>query len=168
MKTRKRGEWYIVPQRDDRGFSLMELIVVIAIMAVLIGTVGAQVIPYLNRAKRAKDLQILSAYATASMTAYSEKAEAVPPSETTLVIEVKAGASGDVYTCSTAQVIADGTKELISMDYLSDAGGGFSSKEFQAGNRIVITFDFEEKTLSVRLYKDSVPISGEDEVEAKL
>ena len=38
-------------QTDNEGFSLVELIIVIAIMAVLVGTVGTQVIPYLNNPK---------------------------------------------------------------------------------------------------------------------
>ena len=34
-------------QKDNRGFSLVELIIVIAIMAILVGIVGTQVIPYI-------------------------------------------------------------------------------------------------------------------------
>jgi len=52
----------------NKGFSLVELIIVIAIMAILIGIVGAQVIPYLNRSREAKDNQILSSYITAAVS----------------------------------------------------------------------------------------------------
>ena len=34
---------------DNKGFSLIELIIVIAIMAILIGIVGTQVVPYIEK-----------------------------------------------------------------------------------------------------------------------
>ena len=38
-------------KKDNKGFSLVELIIVIAIMAILVGVVGTQVVPYLNKSK---------------------------------------------------------------------------------------------------------------------
>jgi type IV pilus assembly protein PilA len=60
---------------NNKGFSLVELIIVMAIMAILVGVVGTQVIPYLNNAKQSKDYQVISSYGTAAMTAYTEYAE---------------------------------------------------------------------------------------------
>jgi len=40
---------------NNKGFSLVELIIVIAIMAILVGVVCPQVIPYLERSRKAKD-----------------------------------------------------------------------------------------------------------------
>ena len=128
-------------QEDNRGFSLVELIIVIAIMAVLVGTVGAQVIPYLNNAKKARDIQILSAYATAAVVAYSEKVESVPNVDS-MWITVVPGASGDVFTCADAQAVADEVKVLIDKDYLSDSGKPFKSKTYQNIDEIRIEFDF--------------------------
>ena len=42
-------------KKDNNGFSLVELIIVIAIMAILVGIVGTQVIPYINKSREAKD-----------------------------------------------------------------------------------------------------------------
>ncbi len=55
----------------NKGFSLVELIIVMAIMAILVGVVGTQAIPYMNKAREAKDYQVISSYATAAMTAYT-------------------------------------------------------------------------------------------------
>ncbi|MDQ9827142.1 type II secretion system protein, partial [Acinetobacter sp. 163] len=62
-------------KRDNKGFSLVELIIVIAIMAILVGIVGTQVVPYLSKSKVAKDQQVLNSVNTAAVTAYSENAD---------------------------------------------------------------------------------------------
>jgi len=62
---------------NNKGFSLVELIIVIAIMAILVGVVGTQVIPYLENSRKAKDLQIISSWNTAAMSAYSNAAAKV-------------------------------------------------------------------------------------------
>ena len=61
-------------KKDNKGFSLVELIIVIAIMAILVGIVGTQVIPYINKSKVAKDQQLLNSISTAAVAAYSENA----------------------------------------------------------------------------------------------
>ena len=59
---------------NNKGFSLVELIIVIAIMAILVGVVGTQVIPYLEKSRKAKDTQVLSGWNTAAVSAYSSEA----------------------------------------------------------------------------------------------
>lgn len=61
-------------KKDNKGFSLVELIIVIAIMAILVGVVGTQVIPYINKSKVAKDQQVLNSISTAAVASYSENA----------------------------------------------------------------------------------------------
>lgn len=71
----KRMEKMQMKRINDRGFSLVELIIVMAIMAILLGIVGTQVVPYLERAREAKDMQIINSYCTAAVAAYSMNAE---------------------------------------------------------------------------------------------
>lgn len=69
-------------KEDNRGFSLVELIIVIAIMAILVGIVGTQVIPYINKSKVSKDQQVLNSISTAAVTAFSENADKVTSTNT--------------------------------------------------------------------------------------
>lgn len=63
-------------ENEEKGFSLVELIIVMAIMAILVGVVASQVIPYMEKSKLSKDqenlaslqMDISSAIATSGCT----------------------------------------------------------------------------------------------------
>lgn len=44
-----------IKKMDNKGFSLVELIIVIAIMAILVGIIGSQVVPYIEKSRVSKD-----------------------------------------------------------------------------------------------------------------
>ena len=46
-------------KKGKKGFSMIELIIVIAIMAILIALIGTQLLPYLEKSRRSKDLTTL-------------------------------------------------------------------------------------------------------------
>lgn len=133
------------------GFSLVELIIVIAIMAVLVGVVGTQVVPYLESTKQAKDVQVLSGFATAGMSAYSFHPDSAPDTPT-MEIEITPGEGEDIYTCDAAPDIAAEMKRLVDKDYVWNANASFESKQFKATRKIIIVYDFENRTISVNAY----------------
>ena len=63
-------------KKDNKGFSLVELIIVIAIMAVLVGVLAPQFIKYVEQSRRSRDIQtaqeireaVLAAIADGSFT----------------------------------------------------------------------------------------------------
>ena len=55
-------------KKNNKGFSLVELIVVIAIMAVLVGVLAPQFIQYVNKSRAATDVQNTSQLKTAIET----------------------------------------------------------------------------------------------------
>lgn len=71
---------YLSGERE--GFSLVELIIVIAIMAILIGVIALAVLPYLNKSRENKDKQTLDSVYSAFQTALSEEAVAKATSGT--------------------------------------------------------------------------------------
>lgn len=128
---------------DNKGFSLVELIIVIAIMAILIGVVGTQVIPYLNRSREAKDLQILSSYGTAAVSAYSMNAEKITANLTVSIYDT-------TVTDASKKLIQDTVKELtyatLPTNWSSTAGTSIASIE--------VAYDFSTNTVTVTA-KDS-------------
>ena len=100
----------------NKGFSLVELIIVIAIMAILIGIVGTQVIPYLNRAREAKDLQIINSFSTAAVTAYSIHAEDF---DTSAPLTVNVFTATDPVSGASGTFISD-IKELTGYNVIGD------------------------------------------------
>lgn len=59
-------------KNDNKGFSLIELIVVIAIMAILVGALAPQLIKYIDKARISTDTQAIGAVYTAVQTAVAD------------------------------------------------------------------------------------------------
>lgn len=71
-------------QKNNKGFSLVELIVVIAIMAVLVGVLAPQLIKYVEKSREATDIQTCDNIATALKTYYAD--EEVADTDTTVTV----------------------------------------------------------------------------------
>lgn len=137
-------------QRNNKGFSLVELIVVIAIMAVLVGVVGMQVIPYIEKSKEAKDVQILSAINTAAVTSYATNAAKLKTTAGPITINLFSEASGsgddakeDAYT------IQEGMKEFMSYKAIADITGDMSSKVGKTITGITIKVDLTNNKITL-------------------
>ena len=85
-------------QKNNKGFSLVELIVVIAIMAVLVGVLAPQLIKYVEKSREATDIQNCDSIASTLKSYYSDK-------EVTGNIEVTLNDSG--ITASDTSALAD-------------------------------------------------------------
>lgn len=143
---------------DNKGFSLVELIIVIAIMAILVGIVGTQVVPYLNRSKEAKDLQIVNSYSTAAMTAYSSNADKISATSTITVNVYGTNPAG-----SDAEKLAGEIKTLTGYADLPALTVKMTSSEGKKVTDITVEYDFGAKKITTKAAGTTL-----DEVEAEL
>lgn len=146
-------------KKDNKGFSLVELIIVIAIMAILVGIVGTQVIPYISKSKVAKDQQVLNSISTAAVAAYSENG-----ATSNMTIDVFGTAPSDDPTAAKIQTdikTASGYDDLTAFKNAlgSDAGKNVTT--------VTVTFDSatHKATTSVTPVDPKYPIK---DVEATL
>ena len=125
--------------RDNRGFSMVELIIVIAIMAILVGIVGSQVLPYIEKSREAKDQQVLSGWVTAATSAYATNAADL------------GAESYDIVLIDTGVTVSSGdNKDLLEEDFLEFSGvdvdhpfSVFSSKLYKQIDRLTFTVSTE-------------------------
>lgn len=62
-----------IKKLDNKGFSLVELIIVIAIMAILVGIIGSQVVPYIEKSRLSKDKSTVDTVYTAWQSAVAKE-----------------------------------------------------------------------------------------------
>lgn len=138
-------------RKDNRGFSLVELIIVIAIMAILVGIVGTQVIPYLNRSRESKDLQILSSYSTAAVSAYSLNAESITSTSTETVDVFAASPSG------VAATVIPTIKELTGDTSIPTSKMSSTDGKNMTAIKIYYNFSTSEDTTTLSAANIKIP-----------
>lgn len=120
--------------KDNRGYSLVELIIVMVIMAILVGIVGTRVIPHVEKSQKAKDLQLVSSYCTDAMTAYSSSADVLDEAETYTIIVSKGASSWTVSAADSGGAVSTELRDaFLEMNQLDTVAPDFKSKE---GNKI--------------------------------
>ena len=109
-------------QKNNKGFSLVELIVVIAIMAVLVGVLAPQLIKYVEKAT---DIQTCDNIATALKTYYADEEVSASATATTVTVtlsktELGTGADAAVKDAGLTKAKIKGTKwtsDTIKIEY---------------------------------------------------
>ena len=124
---------------NNKGFSLVELIVVIAIMAVLIGVLAPQFLRYVEKSRLQKDNQAISEIAQAAKTAMANE---------TIYTAVGAGtsisATGKTYSFTPGTQTFEG--ELANTVGTSV---GLSSKKYSTAPVINVTVNATTSTVEV-------------------
>lgn len=128
---------------NNKGFSLVELIVVIAIMAILVGVLAPSVLGQLDKAKVAKDKQTIDTIATAVVVAYTDPDISGPKSIVS-------------YPLSTSNTEYTGTPNIHSfMDVIHTTVGytqvSIESNEYKDADAITIEINTTTNKVKVKL-----------------
>ena len=118
-------------ENEEKGFSLVELIIVMAIMAILVGVVASQVIPYMEKSRQAKDQQQLSGIATDITSAIASSCQTVNTVGTTTSGSEQGVKLEDMLTTGNANQLGstnDATTKIVDeFCSLRDTSGGASA-----------------------------------------
>ena len=98
-------------EMNNKGFSLVELIIVIAIMVILIAVLAPQYLRYVEKSRVASDQNTIVEYINAMQTIASDPEISIPASSTTLTVTIqsdgKIAVGADLATLLTDYGILD-------------------------------------------------------------
>ena len=135
---------------NNKGFSLVELIIVIAIMVVLIGVLSATILKYMDRTKYGKDMSGLDSLHTA-VQAYMGDPEAITPSGVVSLKTLMLGDGTTVYDPNGVieSVLQESFKITKSGNVITGCIFAGESKMFENINWEDILVDISEGAISI-------------------
>ncbi len=103
----------------NKGFSLVELIIVIAIMAILVGVLAPQLIKYIEKSKVSADTQAADSVHTAILTAMMDPEVVNKPGYNTSTVltgsmSVTALSSTDVIGSAALEILGESTGAAVN------------------------------------------------------
>lgn len=99
---------------NNKGFSLVELIIVIAIMAILIGVMAPQLLRYVERTRVSSDTQLADSVRTAVRTAMMDPVVLNDPSSTTGIATFNTTATSQATAIDLATLTGDEFTQAIA------------------------------------------------------
>ena len=115
-------------KKNNKGFSLVELIVVVAIMAVLVGVLAPAYLSYVEKSRLQKDNSAIAEVCAAIQVAVADEECYDEVTDTEAKVATITKANGVVYestpaniTADVAKVVAAGNAKLTSKTYASSS-----------------------------------------------
>lgn len=134
---RKKIQKYLAGERE--GFSLVELIIVIAIMAILIGVVTLAVLPNIAKSKESKDITALDSLLSAVNSAVASQQVSTTGSFDMTIT------SGEA-TFPSGNDIADEVSKLMGKTKIA-----LSSSKATSGAKIKCSWTFSGSTIGIEV-----------------
>lgn len=153
-------------ENEEKGFSLVELIIVMAIMAILVGVVASQVIPYMEKSRQSKDQQQLSSLCTDIVSAISQ-ADTDPGNIAATELKNVGTADGSWGKVLQGLRSADGTSDKALADIESDVSGKLKSKLAGTSPKIYVKRDAGVVTVYVGTGTAGTSVGGKLEVKSE-
>ncbi|RHV51078.1 type II secretion system protein [Lachnospiraceae bacterium OM04-12BH] len=137
----------------NKGFSLVELIIVIAIMAILVGVMAPQLMKYVEKSRVSADTQVADTVRTAIMTAMLDPSVTA----TTLPTTVTDADSATIAKTSDANAFGTLVEEILG-DTTANAAKKLKSKAY-TGQKILYSID-ANNNVSVKITANSGSSEG--------
>jgi type IV pilus assembly protein PilA len=164
------GKVIMKTKSNNSGFSLVELIVVIAIMAVLVGVLAPTLIGNIEKSRESKDLQNLDTIRQAAITAIANEAayKAVVPTTSTNPLTVSwssgkatctgSGASGAFNDEFSSIVTSDPTMSSNAassgtIQLVIDSSGAVTAQVIDSSNNVVSTVKTKDSSNNVMSFQ---------------
>lgn len=123
-------------EMNNKGFSLIELIVVIAIMAILVGALAPQLLKYIEKSRQANDVQAAGTVYTVCTTAYLDPDVTGKPTAAGTITLPTAGSTAGSFQDEIWKGLGSQTVSITSKAY----SGGLSVNLKADGNiEVVLT-----------------------------
>jgi type IV pilus assembly protein PilA len=130
----------MIMKKTNKGFSMVELIIVIAIMAILAGALAPALIKYINKSRLSTDVQTAQTIATAVQTAFSNE-DAFNDAKDVALTEVTLSPCGTNFNSEFSEALNMTTVPTAKSK--KDLGGKTMNQKFY------FTFSGDGKNLSV-------------------
>lgn len=128
-------------ENDKKGFSLVELIIVMAIMAILVGVVASQVLPYMEKSRQSKDQQQLSSLATNVVSAVAQSGKDVQPFTNVTMDKIDSDTDTSLFAPTLAELA--GTTDVAT--YGTDLAKKMASKAAKGKTNADIEISMDAK-----------------------
>ena len=147
-------------QKNNKGFSLVELIVVIAIMAVLVGVLAPQLIRYVEKSRESTDIQNCDSIATALKTYFADQEDVGGTVTVSVKVDDKT-ANSDMAVTPAGTNPANATNVETA---LSNAGFAKNSTHLQgtkwATNQIDIIYNVDTGKVTYKAESETYTTGG--------
>lgn len=112
--------------KNNKGFSLVELIIVIAIMAILVGVLAPSLIKQLEKAKVSSDATVCDTVCTAFTTAINDCAT-LPESVQTATLNYFSAAGADLAGLTSPDSLGKSFMETLGVTAFADVASSLKS-----------------------------------------
>lgn len=138
---------------NNKGFSLIELIVVIAIMAILVGAMAPQVTKYIEKSRKSADAQALGTLYTAVLTELLDPDVTTKPKSGTITIGTDGKASDGTNPVTSGVLKTMGISTISNFQLKSNAYS-------KGGNTITVTVNEGDGSVKIEVPSNDTANSG--------
>lgn len=124
----RKGEWEMKKKMNNKGFSLVELIIVIAIMVILVAVLAPQYLRYVEKSRVATDTQTTVEFINVLQVAAADPDAKLDKTKT---YTVSSAANSDSITASS-DLVTVLTTDLGLMETGAFGTGGVSTSKYQS------------------------------------